>query len=164
MFAGNFAPAGWRICNGDALPISEFDALYTLLGTTYGGDGVTTFNLPDLRGRTPIHQGQGPGLTMRVIGQTLGAEAVALTPAQMPAHFHPVAANSAAGDSPSPTAGCVWAGGSTKETQYSKRPSTASMSAAATTPAGDGAPHPNMMPFQAVSFIIAVEGIFPSQG
>jgi microcystin-dependent protein len=161
MFAGNFAPVGWLPCDGRLLNISQFDALYMLLGTTYGGDGQNTFGLPDLRGRTPIHQGQGQGLTSRLIGQMLGSETVTLTQAQLPVHPHPVNAYNAAGDSTVPTQGCVWSAGSTGENQFSTNPPNASMAPAATSAAGGGAPHDNMMPFQAVSFIIATDGVFP---
>ncbi|HET7549049.1 MAG TPA: tail fiber protein [Usitatibacter sp.] len=161
MFAGNFAPVGWLFCNGDALPISQYEVLYTLLGTTYGGDGMTTFNLPDLRGRTPIHQGQGPGLSARTMGDSLGSETVSLTAAQMPQHFHPVSASSAKATDPGPSAGMVW--GVVENGQYANPPANAAMSLNATTASGKSAPHPNMGPFQAVSFIIATEGIFPSR-
>lgn len=163
MFAGNFAPVGWLICDGSSQSISQYSALYQLIGATYGGDGQLTFNLPDLRGRTPIHQGQGRGLSPRTLGDLLGSETVSLTAAQMPAHFHAVGANSGTGDISAPAAGCIWSTGSTGEKQYSKNAPTASMSPAATTAAGNGAPHNNMMPFQAVSFIIATEGIYPAQ-
>src|SRR6266436_3949024 len=101
MFAGNFAPAGWAFCNGQLMPISENDALFNLIGTTYGGDGQATFALPDLQGRGPIHQGQGPGLSSRQIGETFGTEEVTLTVSQLPAHRHS-ALCSTSGQSPTP--------------------------------------------------------------
>jgi microcystin-dependent protein len=162
MFAGNFAPVGWELCNGQLLPISQYDALFTLLGTTYGGDGQNTFRLPDLRGRTPVHQGVANGLTTRVIGQVTGTETVTLTPSQLPAHNHAVHATSGAGTSAVPT-GASWAAASTGEDQYSQGTPNASMAAISTATAGGGQPHDNMAPFQALSFIIAVEGIYPSQ-
>lgn len=162
MFAGNFAPMGWLFCNGQLLNISEYDALYSLLGTTYGGDGATTFALPDLRGRTPIHAGQGPGLSCRMLGESFGAETVTLSAAQLPSHFHPAYACSKAGNLGAPSS-AAWAAASTSEKHYTQNAPNVSMSANATTSAGGGQPHENMMPFQAVSFIIATEGIFPPQ-
>jgi microcystin-dependent protein len=162
MFAGNFAPVGWQFCNGQLVSIAENDALFFLLGTTYGGDGVTTFGLPDLRGRTPIHQGSSGGLTPRVLGQMTGTEAVALTAAQLPSHFHPVRAVSAVGTQAGPGL-ASWAGASTGERQYSPGAPNATMAATCTSTAGGGLPHENMAPFQAVSFIIALNGIFPQQ-
>lgn len=163
MFAGTFAPVGWELCNGQLISIAENDALYNLLGTTYGGDGVNTFGLPDLRGRSPIHQGSAGGLTPRVLGSMLGVETVSLTAAQTPAHFHPVHAFSTAGTVNIPT-GASWAAASTGENQYSQSNPNASMAANSTTIVGGGQPHENMSPFLAVSFIIALQGIYPSQG
>ena len=163
MFAGTFAPVGWALCNGQLLNIAEYDALYVLLQTTYGGDGQNTFGLPDLRGRSPIHQGNGIGLTPRGLGQMLGTETVTLTAAQMPAHFHPVHAFSTAGTVAAPGTTTSWAAASTGENQYSQAAPGVSMSANCTTVAGGGQPHENMAPFVAVNFIIALEGIFPSQ-
>lgn len=162
MFGGNFAPVGWMFCDGSLLPIAENDALYTLLGTAYGGDGVATFGIPDLRGRAPIHAGNGNGLTPRVMGQMFGLEAVTLTAATTPTHYHPVHASSTPGTQADPT-GAYWAAASTGESQYSQANPNIAMSGAATQPSGGGQPHENMMPFQAVSFIIAVAGIYPTQ-
>jgi microcystin-dependent protein len=162
MFAGNFAPVGWQFCNGQLLNIAENDSLFNLLGTTYGGDGQTTFALPDLRGRTPIHMGQGPNLSPRNLGDAPGSEAVTLTPAQMPSHYHPVRASSKDAAQADPK-DCVWAVVK-GENRYTQAAPTITMSASCTTPAGGGQPHDNMMPFQAVSFIIATEGIYPPQG
>jgi microcystin-dependent protein len=162
MFAGNFAPVGWAFCNGQLLPIAENDALFFLLGTTYGGDGQVTFALPDLRGRTPIHQGSASGLTPRTLGELTGTETVTLTAAQIPSHFHPVHAVSGVGTQAAP-GGASWAAASTGEKQYSQASPNTSMAANCTSIAGGGQPHDNMAPFQAVSFIIALQGIFPSQ-
>lgn len=162
MFAGNFAPVGWEFCNGQLLGIAENDALFSLLGTTYGGDGQVTFGLPDLRGRTPIHQGNGAGLTPRTLGEVTGTEAVTLTSAQVPSHFHPVHATSGVGTTADPT-GASWAAASTGEKQYTQGAPNVFMAASATTAGGGGLPHENMAPFQAVSFIIALQGIYPSQ-
>jgi microcystin-dependent protein len=163
MFAGNFAPVGWEFCNGQLLAIAENDALFSLLGTTYGGDGQNTFGLPDLRGRTPIHQGSGGGLTPRVPGEMTGTETVTLTSSQLPSHFHPVHATSGAGTTAVPT-GASWAAASTGENQYSQATPNASMAAISTVAVGGGQPHDNMAPFQALSFIIALQGIYPTQG
>ena len=162
MFGGNFAPVGWLFCNGQLLNISENDALFNLLGTTYGGDGQTTFGLPDLRGRTPIHMGQGPNLSPRNLGDQFGTEAVTLTASQLPTHFHVVHARKEKGTQTGPK-DAVWAASSTGEKQYTQNAPNTSMAASATTVEGGGLPHDNMMPFQAVSFIIATEGVFPSR-
>jgi microcystin-dependent protein len=159
MFAGTFAPLGWEFCNGQLLPISPNTALFSLLGTTYGGDGQSTFALPDLRGRVPLHQGQGPGLTGRQIGESAGTEQVTLTKAQMPQHRHPTAATGAAtlGD------GGGHLVGATATNVYVDTDPALSMSPDTLAPRGGGQPHSNLMPFQCVSFIIAMEGIYPSQ-
>src|SRR3954463_4050754 len=116
IFAGNFAPVNWAFCNGQLLAISENDALFALIGTTYGGDGQSTFGLPDLRSRVPIHQGQGPGLSNYVIGQNGGVETVTLTVQQIPVHTHVPVCRAAGSDSPNP-ANAVW--GAADATQYS---------------------------------------------
>ena len=161
MFAGNFAPQGWAICNGQVLAIAENDALFSLLGTTYGGDGQNTFALPDLRSRVPLHQGQGNGLSNRTLGQAGGEENVTLVVPQLPAHTHAATASSAAGTATSP-AGNVWAAGN--NTPFSDQPADGQMSAATVQAAGGSQPHDNRLPFLAINFIIALQGIYPSQG
>jgi microcystin-dependent protein len=161
MFGGNFAPLGWALCNGQLLAIAQYDALFQLVGTTYGGDGVTTFALPDLRGRVPLHQGQGPGLSSRVMGEPLGSESVTITQAQLPAHSHAMAASSALADA-SPPGGKLPAK-STNIDLYSGDPPDANMAATSITSAGGNQPHDNVQPYQCVNFIIALEGIFPTQ-
>ena len=162
MFGGNFPPVGWAFCDGQLLSIAQNDVLFALIGTTYGGDGQSTFALPDLRGRIPVHTGQGAawGFT---IGQSGGIEAVTLTVPQTPLHTHPLNASTAAA---SPTA--VPAGSKVAATSatmiYSSSPSGASMSPSAVSIAGGNQPHENMAPFLSVSFIISLFGIFPSQG
>jgi microcystin-dependent protein len=156
MFAGNFAPANWALCNGQLLPISSYEALFTLLGTTYGGDGMNTFAVPDLRGRVPVHQGQGPGLTNCVIGQPGGAESVTLSPAQMSMHAHNPACNSQPGTSTDPTNN-FWAA-SSDLSPYSDQTLNATMFSSA----GGSQPHENMMPYVATNYIIALFGIYPS--
>ena len=159
MFGGNFAPAGWMFCEGQTLPIAENDVLFTLIGTTYGGDGQETFNLPDLRGRIPIHAGTGPGLTTRVIGEQAGSETVTLTTAQMPNHTHTAGA-STIGNTTSPV-GATWAG-VTSGAVY-RANANADVVIQIPGPAGGSQPHENRMPGLCVSFIISLFGIFPSQ-
>ena len=156
MFSGNYAPSGWLMCNGQLLGISDNEVLFTLIGTTYGGNGQTTFALPDLRGRVPIHK--NPSHPM---GQQAGTESVTLLPSQLPAHSHGAAAQSANGTAASPASG-VWAG--TAVNNYSSvTTGLVSMSPSCISPTGNTLPHENMMPFMAISFIIATVGIFPSQ-
>jgi microcystin-dependent protein len=162
MFGGNFAPQDWAFCDGSLLSIAEYDTLFSLIGTTYGGDGQTTFALPDLRGRIPIHAGQGPGLSPHTLGEAGGTEAVALTTAQLLAHTHPLAAVNGVGTTPSP-GGAVWAGVANGALYASGAPSGATMNANSIGAAGGGQPHDNLMPYQCISFIIALSGIFPSQ-
>jgi microcystin-dependent protein len=161
MFGGNFAPVGWAFCDGQTLAIAENDALFFLLGTTYGGDGVTTFNLPDLRGRVPVHQGTLAGGSSYTIGEIGGLESVTVTVNQMPGHVHPALCSSAGATSPRP-AGGVWAVGDV----FAFTPGASvngTMNPGAVGAAGGSQPHDNMVPFLAINFIIAVSGIFPSQ-
>lgn len=159
MFGGNFAPSGWAFCNGALIAISENDVLFNLIGTTYGGDGQTTFALPNLQGRVPIHQGAG-----FVIGQLAGTETVTLTANQIPLHSHPPACNTGAGNSSAPS-GNVWAGNAnTSLPQFtSTTAGLVAMNAATIGTNGNNQPHQNLMPFLAISFIISLFGIFPSQ-
>src|SRR5713101_7651094 len=156
MFGGNFAPAGWAFCNGALIPISENDALFNLIGTTYGGDGIQTFALPNLQSRVPVHV--GPGLDL---GQTGGAEAVTLTTSQIPAHSHVPQANTNAGTQTGP-GGSVWANSSLGQFDNTNPPDS-SMAAGALGLAGTSQPHDNMVPFLAVNFILSLFGVFPSQ-
>jgi microcystin-dependent protein len=157
MFGGNFAPAGWAFCDGSLIPISENDTLFTLIGTTYGGDGETTFALPNLQSRIPIHQ--GPGFTL---GQTGGVESVTLTTNQIPSHSHVPQANNAAGTQASPANG-LWASTSPSINNYSNVAPSLNMDPAAIGISGGSQPHDNMVPFLAVNFILSLFGIFPSQ-
>lgn len=160
----NFAPRGWAMCDGQLLPISQNDALYALIGTTYGGDGVTTFALPDLRSRIAIHQGQGPGLTNRPIGQASGTETVTLTSNQMPSHTHPVSATAVNADKPTP-ANNIWATEPTTGTFfYGAGPTDSTMSPQTISTAGGNQPHDNLMPYLTMTYVISLFGIFPSQG
>lgn len=159
MFGGNFAIADWAFCNGQLLPISGNETLFQLIGTTYGGDGQTTFGLPDLRGRIPIHMGQGPGLQNYDIGQNGGVEAVTLTQNQLPTHTHtPAASNTGGSDTP---ANNFWANSATGK-PYSAAPTTIQMNPGTISPVGGSQPHDNMIPFQCVTYIISLFGIFPS--
>jgi microcystin-dependent protein len=162
LFGFTFAPNGWAFCNGQLLSISNFQALFTLLGTTYGGDGQSTFALPDLRGRVPIHQGQGSGLSTRVIGQLGGVENVTLTVNQMPSHNHLVNATSDAATVNGPGTrylGHVAAGAPPIYATTSSNTMDPSMISIA----GANQPHTNLQPYLAVSFCISLFGIYPSQ-
>jgi microcystin-dependent protein len=160
MFAGNFAPAGWALCQGQLVPISENDALFNLIGTTYGGDGQNTFALPNLQSRVPVHMGTGAGQTV-TIGQTGGEEEVTLTVNQIPAHSHVPQCDGTGNSSNSPSA-TVWAGTTTLK-QFSSSAPNVSMAANALGSAGGSQPHDNMVPFLAINFIISLFGVFPSQ-
>lgn len=161
IFAGNYAPEGWAMCNGQLLPINENEALFALIGTTYGGDGRTNFAVPDLRGRLPVHMGTSPRTgTGYVLGQAGGVEEVTLTVGQLPAHTHQAQANTAA-DAESP-ANAVWAGSALN--RFSTAAPDTGMSAAAVTQAGGGGAHDNVMPSLPLTFIISLLGIFPTQG
>ncbi|MEQ8729919.1 phage tail protein [Roseitalea porphyridii] len=161
MFACNFAPRGWAFCDGQLLAVSQNDALFSLLGTIYGGDGRTTFGLPDLRGRIPIHAGHGPGLSERRLGAKSGAEKVTLTVNQLPSHTHPARASRAIGIEAGP-AGNVTAA-STAVTLYFSETADSNMRSDAITSIGGSRSHTNLMPFLCVHFIIALFGIYPSR-
>lgn len=154
MHGTNFAPVGWAFCNGALIPISENDALFNLIGTTYGGDGQTTFALPDLRGRWPVHV--GPGFA---IGQSGGVEAVTLATQQIPAHSHPATgASVATAANPAGAVPAVWGDG-----QYSTAGSTGTLAPSAVASNGGSQPHNNLPPYLGVNFIISLFGVFPSQ-
>jgi microcystin-dependent protein len=160
----NFAPTGWALCNGQILPIAQNTALFSLLGTTYGGDGRSTFALPNLQGSAPLHFGQGNGLTPRDLGETGGEETVTLLPTQMPAHTHSLKGSDAVG-SQGPANG-VWAKPSQRGTDaYNSSPGTSpQMSSSALSPTGNGQPHNNLMPYLTLNFCIALQGVFPARG
>ena len=164
MFGFNFAPTGWAQCNGQLLPISQNTALFSLLGTFYGGDGKSTFALPNLQGSTPIHQGQGNGLSEYFLGQQGGSEFVTLIQSEMPFHNHPANANAVAGNLPSPDQN-LWAPqtGRTPPNLYNNAssPGTVNMNFQATGIAGGSLPHNNMSPYLVVNFCIAMQGVFP---
>lgn len=159
LFGGNFAPRGWAFCDGQLLPIAQYTALFSILGTTFGGNGQTTFALPDLRGRVPMHAGQGPGLTQRVIGEVLGAESVTLLSSNVPAHTHAFMASTAPSDEDVPN-GLALAGGQF----YSSAAPTATLNPASIAPNGGGnLPVQTITPALVINYIIALEGIFPSR-
>jgi microcystin-dependent protein len=165
MFAGNFPPVGWAFCDGQLLPISQNTALFSLLGTTYGGNGISTFALPDLRGRVPLHRGQGPGLSPYSEGQSGGQETVALLASQMPSHTHLLNVSGAPGTTANPQ-NAAWAASSTGAKQYSttgNAGTTAVMAPGMLAPNGSGLPHNNMQPSLVLSYIIALQGVFPSR-
>jgi microcystin-dependent protein len=155
LFAGNFAPVGWLLCQGQILPIAQYDVLFTLIGTTYGGDGLNTFALPNLASRIPVHMGPS-----YVIGQQGGVEQVTLTTNEVPTHTHAPQGSSSTGTSASP-ANAVWASGTYNS--YSDQAPAAAMAPSAISTSGGSQPHENMPPFLAINFIIATEGIFPTQ-
>ena len=169
IFAGNFAPRGWAFCNGQLLPVSQNTALFSLIGTTYGGDGRSTTALPNLAGRVPMHPGRGPGLTSRRLGQTSGVEAVTLSEAQLPNHSHSVQADAQAGgllgggaDSKTPIGshlGNTVAAGEFFATGTADTP----MNASAVDNTGGSQAHNNVQPFLAINFIIALVGLYPSR-
>ena len=161
IFAGNFAPRGWAFCNGQLLPIAQNTALFSLIGTTYGGDGRTTTALPNLEGRAPMHPGRGPGLTDRRLGQRGGVETVTLTEAQMPNHHHPFMASPSPGESPSPGGNAFGrpVGGSI----YGAATNLVPMAEQALPAAGGSQAHNNMQPYLAINYIIALVGLYPSR-
>ena len=161
MFAGNFAPRGWAFCDGQLLAVSQNDALFSLLGTIYGGDGRTTFGLPDLRGRIPLHQGTGPGLSPRPLGSKGGAENVTLTTNQLASHTHDWNANTepATGSAP---AGKVTAQAASPRI-YSNQDQGADFASTVIANTGGSQPHTNLMPTLCINFIIALVGIYPSR-
>jgi microcystin-dependent protein len=161
MVGFNFAPNGWAFCDGSLLAISQFDVLFNLIGTTYGGDGQNTFALPNLQGRIPFHQGTSVSGDTLVIGQLSGTETVTLIANQLPSHTHTLGGNSSAGTQPGP-AGGFWAQSSLKA--YSTAAPAHAMDSSAVSSVGGSQPHDNMPPFLAINFVISLFGIYPSQG
>jgi microcystin-dependent protein len=156
LFAGNFAPRGWAFCNGQLLPISQNTALFSILGTTYGGNGQTTFALPDLRGRAANHFGQGPGLSNTDLGQVGGVETVTLTAAQLAPHQHLLPASDAEQDTNRPGNAVPARGG-----VYAATSDGTALDP--TVAAGGGQPHENRSPFLGLNYVIALEGVYPSR-
>jgi microcystin-dependent protein len=162
MFAGNFAPAGWMMCEGQLLPISENETLFNLIGTTYGGDGQETFALPDLRGRVPIHMGQGTGLSSYILSESGGVEEVTVTVNQIPIHTHPALCVTSGGSASSDPTNGLWQ--NSDSLQYTNLPADAFMGASPinTSGAGGSQPHENQIPYLCVNYIISLFGVFPS--
>ena len=161
IFPFNFAPTGWALCDGQLLPISQNTALFSLLGTTYGGDGKTTFALPDLQGGAPMHPGQGPGLSLHDLGETAGSDTVTLPSSEIPAHTHGLGASNQPGEDPTP-ANEVLArsvGASLYQTNTSQN--LVLLDAAAVSVTGGGQPHNNLQPYLVLTFCIALQGVFP---
>ena len=161
MFGGNFAPVGWAFCSGQLLPISENDVLFQLIGTTYGGDGQETFALPNLQSRVPRHMGTGPGLSTCIIGETGGVEQVTLNTQQIPVHNHPLLGSSAGATTQDPKDQVLANSAATIYFNLADNP--APLAPAAVGPAGGSQPHENVMPYLAISYIISLFGVFPSQ-
>ncbi|MBF0688460.1 MAG: phage tail protein [Cellulomonas sp.] len=163
LFAGSYAPSGWALCNGQLLPIEQNAPLFSLLGVSYGGDGRTTFALPDLRDASPVGVGPGSGLTDFVRGSRQGAPTVTLHAGEMPVHRHPVPAVDAAGSTDNPS-GAVWAQsrrGRASERLYGPAVELTAMAANAVAPAGGSQPHENMPPYLRLNFVIALQGLWP---
>lgn len=165
IFAGNFAPTGWALCQGQLLPLSQNTALFSLIGTFYGGNGQSNFALPDFQGRAPINHGQGPGLSERFIGESSGSDTVTLLTSEMPAHSHQLRGSTSGADQISP-ANAVWASstvGRTPPPLYSTT-QNATMAPNALNVTGGSLPHNNMHPYLTLNFIIALQGVFPPRG
>lgn len=160
MFAGNFAPAGWMFCEGQLLPISENETLFQLIGTTYGGDGQVTFGLPDLRGRLPIHQGNGPGLPNFILAENGGSEEVTLTTNQIPLHTHPLLGSTDVASTVNPGGNAI--GTPLTATPFFAAPPNVALAPQSIGSVGGSQPHNNFQPYLCVDFIISLFGIFPS--
>lgn len=170
IFPFNFAPRGWALCNGQLMAISQNTALFSLLGTTYGGDGKSTFGLPNMQGSAPMEQGQGPGLSPHYLGEMEGTPAVTLLNSEMPVHNHTFNANGAVAQNTTPANEYIgegaWTSGTNRgSTQtYTTKPPNAQMSPRAVSINGSSLPHNNMMPYLTVTFCIALQGVFPPRG
>jgi microcystin-dependent protein len=165
IFPFNFAPRGWAFCDGQLLPLSQNTALFSLLGTTYGGNGMSNFALPDLQGRAPMHPGQGPGLSLHDLGETGGSESVTLLESEIPAHAHTLmaAVNPALVAVPSPNVGLARSR-TVNAYQTNSTQNLVALAGQALAPAGGDAPHNNLMPYVTFNFCIALQGVFPPQG
>jgi len=164
IFACNFAPTGWAFCNGQLLPISQNTALFSLLGTFYGGDGKSTFALPDLQGAAPIEQGQGQGLSQRFLGEQSGTDNVTLIITEMPIHDHFVQGNFNIADVFTPSATTALTNSSPSSAYVTGTASQVNMAFQAITPAGSSFPHTNLQPYLTLNFCIAMQGVFPPRG
>ena len=174
IFAGNFAPTGWAQCNGQLMALSQNTALFSLLGTTYGGDGRSTFALPNLQGAAPLQQGQGPGLSLRDLGETGGEQFVTLIQTEMPSHPHTLQVDDSASTGTTPGPAMALAGGNTKNVLGVPKPvpprfhasdaNNKAMNPISTSIAGGNLPHNNMPPYLVLTFIIALQGVYPARG
>jgi microcystin-dependent protein len=164
IFPFNFAPRGWAWCDGQLLPLSQNTALFSLLGTTYGGNGQSNFALPDLQGRAPMFWGQGPGLSLRDLGETGGSETVSLLQSEMPNHNHGLRANSNPGDVPTPSSATTLARSDQGNAYQASNAGLAQMSQNMLAPAGGDQPHNNLQPYLTFYFCIALQGVFPPRG
>lgn len=162
IFAGNYAPDGWHLCDGSMLQISQYQTLFAVMGTTYGGDGVNTFGLPDLRGRIPVGQGNGPGLTARRMGLSFGAETATVPQDGWPAHTHALMASSDAATNGTPGENAL-ATTTVQVPLYDAKTNPKALDKRAVNSAGGDQPHRNVMPSSCINFIIATEGLFPSR-
>ncbi len=163
IFPFNFPPKGWAFCDGQLLPISQNTALFSLLGTTYGGDGRSTFALPNLQGSVPMQTGQGQGLSERFLGEQSGTETVTLLVSEMPLHTHSLMASSDPGDAQIPSANATLARSSGGNAYTASNAGLGQMAPQALAPAGGGLPHSNMQPYLTVNFCIAMQGVFPAR-
>lgn len=159
IFPFNFAPKGWAWCDGQLLPLSQNTALFSLLGTTYGGNGKSNFALPDLQGRAPMHPGQGPGLSLHDLGETGGSETVTLLESEIPSHSHTMRASAVSADRPTPVASL--SATPSGDNLYAPANNLVSMAPQCLAPAGGDQPHNNMMPYLTFYFCIALQGVFP---
>jgi microcystin-dependent protein len=161
IFAGNFAPKGWAFCDGQLLPLSQNTALFSLLGTTYGGDGKSNFALPDLQGRAPMQPGQGPGLSLHDLGETGGSDTVTLLESEIPSHSHGQVANLNSAERPSPSGNILARTVGASLYQSNTSQALVNMAPEALLPAGGDQPHNNLQPYLTMTFIIALQGVFP---
>jgi microcystin-dependent protein len=163
IFAGNFAPRNWAFCNGQLLPIAQNTALFSLIGTTYGGDGRTTTALPNMQGRAPMHPGSGPGLTSRRLGERGGTETVTLTESQMPQHTHSLMAANVPASANAPSNTTALARSAAGSAYYQGGTADATLDTGALLATGGGQQHNNLQPFLTINFIIALQGLYPSR-
>ena len=162
IFGFTFAPKGWAFCNGQLLPLAQNTALFSLLGTTYGGDGKSTFALPNLEGNAPMHPGQGPGLSQHYLGEAAGSETVSLLQSEIPAHAHDLMSQAAVGNRTNPIGNAI--ARVQGATAYAPTgPTAAQLASQAVTPAGGDQPHNNMQPYLTLNFCIALQGVFPQR-
>ncbi len=161
IFGFNFAPTGWAFCDGQLLPISQNTALFSLLGTTYGGDGKSTFALPNLQGRAPMHPGQGPGLSLHDLGESGGSDTVTLLTSELPGHGHALMASNQPAEDASPAGEALGRSVGAALYQTNTAQNLVAMAPEAVAPSGGGQPHNNLMPYLTLTFCIALQGVFP---